>query len=193
MFGAMVAACTVIAAVVGVLANLTALVGFVTGRTLPELVDSTTSAHAAPTAAVVPTSREPRTLVVPPIGDTRITPSPLEPGGAQREVPQAFHGKWFGLVYQNDSSRSPYPVELDIGAGTPGADIASVGYRTLECGGAWNLQTAWDNKIRSTEVLSYGKGSCLDNVTIELSVQPDGQLYYMFDNYRGVGILTRRQ
>jgi hypothetical protein len=41
-------------------------------------------------------------------------------------------------------------------------------------------------------MISYGRGACVDNLPIELSMQPDGQVYYTFRGTDGAGILHHK-
>ncbi|WP_439664056.1 hypothetical protein ACSHWB_22990 [Lentzea sp. HUAS TT2] len=109
----------------------------------------------------------------------------------QAVVPQQFHGKWVGQVYQG--SDAPYPVELVIAGGAVGATIGSVTYPTLRCGGRWELRATSDNKISAVERIEY-QGTCVETVDIDLDMQPDGQALYSFKTQGGgQGVLRRVQ
>jgi hypothetical protein len=142
-----------------------------------------------PAAAVVPSTTGKGAL--PPVPQTKPRPPAVDAGAAQPVVPQQFHGKWFGQVYQGGDS--PYPVELEITGGSSGTRIGTVSYPSLQCGGRWELRAAWDNKISSTEHIEY-QGNCITPVEIDLVMQPDGQVFYSFKiEGGGAGVLRRRQ
>ncbi|ONI92414.1 hypothetical protein ALI22I_03920 [Saccharothrix sp. ALI-22-I] len=194
MIAAVVAVCTVVAAMIGFAANVVTIAEFVSGDaqagdTLSVTGDEQVQPPAGQSTPQAPGT--PRVRVVPKIADTDILPQPYERGAVRPEVPPEFIGSWDGLIYQESSSKSPYPVELVIGPGGSNDIVASVEYPTLECGGSWRLQSAWEHMIRSSEEIKDGKFNCIDTV-IELSTQPDGQLYYAFEsNGGGYGILRR--
>ncbi|WP_394613059.1 hypothetical protein JNUCC0626_24215 [Lentzea sp. JNUCC 0626] len=201
-----VAGAGVAAAVVGFLASLVTVVGFFgfdgwTGSapteepaavTLPTDQGGITSV-AAPvtTPPVVPASETVLTsaAALVPTPQTKPRPPAVNAGAPQPAVPQSFHGKWFGQVYQGSSD--PYPVEVVIAGGASGATIASVDYPNLRCGGRWELAAAWDNKISAVERIEY-QGTCVDSVRIDLVMQPDGQAFYSFKGHGdGAGVLRR--
>jgi hypothetical protein len=199
---AFVATCTVVAAVIGFVANLATIAEFFGGDARPGTSVNQAPQPVAqppsdqqPPGQAVPTARQtpaaPRVRPVPEIGDTGIIPQPHERGAVAPEVPAAFHGQWVGLVHQ-DGVSTPYQVKLVITPGRSADVVASVEYPSLECGGSWVLQNSWEHMIRVTEVIERGKVGCVDEVTIELSTQPDGQLYYEFEvNGGGAGVLRR--
>jgi hypothetical protein len=121
-----VALCTVAAGVVGFLANTTSVIDFFSDSDFDHVVEpgSATSEPKTPTErsedeqlpskSSAQSSAPKRTLVVPPISDTGITPSPYEPGEPRTAVEQEFHGNWVGLIYQVGIAQSPYSVEIKI-------------------------------------------------------------------------------
>jgi hypothetical protein len=201
VIAAVVAVCTVVAAVIGFAANVVTIAEFVGGDAQPADARPADD-QPVPTAEEVgqpPAGRStpqgpatPRVRVVPRIAEADILPQPYEPGAVVPEVPAEFHGRWVGVVYQESSSNSPYPVEIDIRGGRPADVVASVTYPSLDCGGTWRLNNAWERMIKSTEVIDdRDKTKCVDT-KIELSTQPDGQVYYAFEsNGGGYGVLRR--
>jgi hypothetical protein len=136
----------------------------------------------------------PRTRVVPPMDGSGVTPTPYEPGESRQSVPDPFLATWTGIVFQRGGPSTKYPVEIELAGGRPGEQIARVRYDTLDCGGVWRLQTAWAEVIRSTESIQSGRSHCEDTVTVTLSMQPDGQVYYEFldeEGRVGQGILHK--
>lgn len=194
--GIAVAVCTATAGLATFLTNTTTIAHFFTGDQVSGVANTSPaatpppSATSGPSVAVEPStatssSGAPRTRVVAPIEGSGVTPMPYAAGDPQQSVPDPFVATWSGVIFQRGSTSSTYPVKIEISGGQPGDQIARVRYDTLGCGGVWRLQAAWTEAIRSTESIQNGRMQCLDNVTITLSMQPDGQAYYEFSDSVG--------
>lgn len=195
-------------AVVGlsVAASIAAIVTFVTGGNLPDLLATEENPQIAkpspswaeapvpsslpitPTASVLPTQEltTPRPRASTPQPDA--APSPLSRGRAQVALPQQFQGAWFGNVTQGGSASSPYPVQLTIVSGRVGDRIASPVYSTLKCRVTWTLLAAWENELQVDERVE--SGSCY-RVKISLTMQSDGSMLYVFEAGNGLATLHR--
>jgi len=206
--GAVTAACVLVAAIIGFIANVVTVADFFDRKdsadSLPvgsQIVSTSVKAVDEQAERTPVTSERAPVTTVPTLTATADVPTvpvppetkPRQPaipqGQAVPSVPEKFIGSWFGIVYQGQVET--YPVEVVIAGGSSGAKIGTADYPTLGCGGRWELQAAWENKVRATERIEY-QGNCVNTVTIDLLMQPDGQLFYSFRGVEGAGILHRQ-
>jgi hypothetical protein len=173
---AVVGVASFVAAVIAVAANMATVVDFFDGDSTPPATHTVTAVGEANNT---PPTDEPEPPAEP-------EPEP-EPSGTG--VPEEFQGTWQGTIYQD--GYPPYPIEVAITSGSVGADVAEVRYPGQGCGGVWNLRDASDDSLQVVEELSYGVGICVDEVTIDVSLQPDGTMHLAVDYPASTGILCR--
>lgn len=174
------------AVTLGVASTVAALVAF--AANLTSIVDFFDGGETTPNTPVTVTA----------VGDANRTTPPDEPeestGPASEEasddeVPEEFQGTWQGTIHQD--GYPPYSLEVTIGPGPLDADVAEFRYPDFGCGGVWNLGAASDRVLQVVEELSYGHASCVDDVTIDLSLRSDGTVHLEAVDVAATGVLCR--
>jgi serine/threonine protein kinase len=173
------------------------LVGGIVASLVLMMRDDGTDGASGPGGTAAPPSRS-GTATGPTAQPTASpSPSPSKETGQSTSPPSPspqqfdFTGTWRGIVDQGGGS-SVYDVKIEYTGGDRGERVAKADYPTLGCGGYWTLQSRTSNRVNIVEHLTYGAGSCVDDVEISLTAQnADTVRYYFVEAGSGEGELAR--
>lgn len=93
---------------------------------------------------------------------------------ANAQFTKGLVGKWVGKGTQ--SNGSAWSIELSVDA----ADNYSISYPSLSCGGTLALIEDAEGSARFREVITYGKGKCVDNGVVKLVRETPSRLAFLW-------------
>ena len=110
-------------------------------------------------------------------------------GTAGISRPTQFTGVWTGKTDQGGD----WTVLLGLHDATLDSIVGTIAYPSLSCGGELKLTRLTANSMEFAQDITFG--TCVDDLIVELTMQPDGTLYYA-ERYptgrvAGSGVLRR--
>lgn len=92
--------------------------------------------------------------------------------------PQWFAGTWHGVGYQPGMNVT-WNVELSVhGKGK----LVEINYPTLSCGGNWELKESNGNQLQLVEIITRGKGTCIDGSKVYVVKVDNDHIHVTWDS-----------
>ncbi len=108
-----------------------------------------------------------------PVQVVRVRPAePPKPAGDDVDPLAGLVGRWSGVGHQSDGSS--WAMEVDVTRLDDGP-CALVHYPSLGCSGYWECFHSAGRRLRAVERITEGKGTCVDNVRVDLKLGRDRQ------------------
>ena len=93
-------------------------------------------------------------------------------GTAPVSHPSPFTGVWTGKTTEGRD----WTILLGLHDGAVGSLVGTIAYPSLSCGGELKLTQLTANSMEFAQDITFG--SCVDDLIVELTMQPDGTLHY---------------
>ena len=88
----------------------------------------------------------------------------------EKEV-DSIEGTWIGKGYQDNGST--WTIALVAKKG-----VFNISYPSLNCGGFWSIEKADSNRTWFIETITYGKGNCISNGRIVITLINEKYITY---------------